>query len=218
MKKNIAIVAGGTGLVGKHLIDFLLQDENFEKVYILNRREIGYQHPKAKELIVDFDHLSSSLGGLNVTHAYCTLGTTIKKAGSKEAFKKVDYQYPLNFAQEVFKIECNNFNIVTAMGTDSPSIIFYNQVKYEISEAISKVGFETVNILQPSLLLGEREEHRTAEALASKFFNATKSLWKGPLKHVAGIEGQQVAKAMTLISLKSQKGIRRYPSGLLQDF
>lgn len=218
MNQHIAIIAGGTGLIGQHVIQNLLADDDFEKVYILNRRAIGYNHPKAKEIIVDFNNLSQHLEGISPTHAFCTLGTTIKKAGSKEAFKQVDYQYPLNFAQAVHEKGCQNFSIVTAMGTDSPSFIFYNQVKYEITEALSHMGFHSLNILQPSLLLGERPESRLGEDVAQKFFNWTKPLWKGPLKHVAGIEGKQVAKAMVLISKKDEPGIHKYPSGNLQDF
>lgn len=218
MKNYKAIIAGGTGLIGQHTIEYLLEDEDFSKVYILNRRKIGYDHPKAIEIIVDFDDLSKSLENIQATHAFCTLGTTIKKAGSKEAFKKVDYTYPLNFAQAVFERGCQNFNIVTAMGTDKPSFIFYNQVKYEITEALTKIGFNTLNILQPSLLLGERGENRLGEKVAQKFFNLTKPFWIGSLKHVAGIEGEQVAKAMVHIAKNQGIGIHKFPSGTLQDF
>lgn len=217
MSQNIAIIAGGTGLIGQHVIQILLNDADFEKVYILNRRSIGYDHPKAEEIIVDFNDLTKSLAGISPTHAFCTLGTTIKKAGSKAAFKEVDFQYPVNFAQAVKENGCQNFNIVTAMGTDSPSFIFYNQVKYEVTKVLSKMGFRTLNILQPSLLLGERSESRIGEDIAQKFFHFTQPLWRGPLKHVAGIEGKQVAKAMVLISKKDEIGTHKYPSGILQD-
>lgn len=218
MKNYRAIIVGGTGLIGQSVINHLLEDEDFEKVYIVNRRKIGYDHPKAEEIITDLDKIDTAIQGLQFTHAFCTLGTTIKKAGSKEAFKKVDYEYPLQFAKAVKDLGVKNYSIVTAMGTDKPSFIFYNQVKYEITEALSRLHFDTLNILQPSLLLGERNEGRFGEELAQKFFKWTKPLWKGPLLHMAGIEGRQVAKAMVIIAKNDKKGIQKYPSGDLQKF
>ena len=215
---NKAIVVGGTGLVGGFVVKRLLEDSFFETVYILNRREVGYQNLKAKEIIIDFDDIKSKVEDLQVTHAFCCLGTTIKKAGSKEAFRKVDEQYVVNFAEAVRAMDCPNFNVITALGTNAPSKIFYNQVKYEVSEKLKSMHFERLNIIQPSLLLGSREESRLGEEIGQKFFSLTKRLWVGPLKNVAGITGEQVAKAMVEISKRNEAGVFTFPSGQLQTF
>lgn len=215
---NIAIIVGGTGLVGSFVIQELVKDESFQKIYVLNRREIGYQSDKIKELVVDLNQLDGTLKDVVPTHAFCTLGTTIKKAGSKDAFRKVDYDYVMNFASAVHKIGCTNFNVVTALGTSKPSRIFYNQVKYEVTESLKKLGFAQLNILQPSLLMGHREEGRLGEDIGQKIFNATRKLWVGPLKNYAGIHGQQVAKAMVAISKNNQEGVHFHSSGELQDY
>ncbi|MCO5233988.1 MAG: NAD-dependent epimerase/dehydratase family protein [Chitinophagales bacterium] len=218
MSNNIAIVAGGTGLVGQYVLEYLLEDDDFEKVYILNRRSVGYIHHKAKEIIVDFENLSDSVNDIRPTHAYCCLGTTIKKAGSKEAFKKVDYYYALEFAEVVHRLGCENFSVVTALGTNHPSSIFYNQVKYELTQSLIRERFQILNIIQPSLLIGDRGEIRIGEKIGQKVFEWTNSLWIGPFKKYAGIEGRQVAKAMVAISKKQQHGIFKYPSDQLQKF
>lgn len=218
MNNHIAIVAGGTGLVGHHVIQYLLEDDFFEKVYILNRRTINYNHPKAHEILTGFENPGESLVGIRPTHAFCCLGTTIKKAGSREAFRKVDHDYVLNFAEAVKSLGCNNFNVVTAMGTNSSSLIFYNQVKYEVARALEKMNFIRLNIIQPSLLLGERGENRPGEEIAQKFFSVTKKMWVGPLKNIASIQGNQVAKAMVAISKLENHGINKYESAKLHDF
>lgn len=218
MGDNIAIIAGGTGLVGQYVIQYLLEDDFFEKVYILNRRSIHYDHPKAHEILTGFENIEESLVGIRPTHAFCCLGTTIKKAGSKEAFRKVDHDYVLNFAKTVKSLGCNNFNVVTAMGTNSGSLIFYNQVKYEVSQALEQMNFAQLNIIQPSLLLGERADNRLGEDIAQKFFNVTKRMWIGPLKNLAGIQGSQVARAMVAISKLENHGINKYESAKLHDF
>jgi uncharacterized protein YbjT (DUF2867 family) len=218
MSKYTAIIAGGTGLIGSHVIQQLINDTAFEKIIVLNRRAIHYPNAKIQEIIVDFDQLENSLKDIKATHAYCCLGTTIKTAGSKEAFRKVDFDYVLNFANSVHGIGCENFNVITALGTNTSSMIFYNQVKFEITEKLKTLGFKQLNIIQPSMLLGDRNESRTGEAIAQKFFNLTKSIWRGPLKNYAGIQGSQVAKAMIAISKKSSEGVHYYESGKLQDY
>lgn len=218
MSGNRAIVAGGTGLVGQSVIQYLSEDNFFSELYILNRRNVEYSHPKVHQILIDFENIGKAISDLKPTHAYCCLGTTIKQAGSKEQFRKVDYEYVLNFAKAVHALGCDNFNVVTAMGTNSDSLIFYNQVKYEVTKALEDIGFERLNILQPSLLLGNRTESRTGEGIAQSFFRITQKLWVGPLKNIAGIHGSQVAKAMVEISKDSTKGIYKFESKLLFDY
>ena len=215
---KVAIIAGGTGFVGQHVIDDVVKDNFFDKIYVLNRRKLNYESKKVHEIIVDFNDLPKYVEGLQPTHAFCTVGTTIKKAGSKEAFRKVDEIYVLNFAHAVYNLGCENFNVVTAIGSNKPSKVFYNQVKYEVSQSLENIGFDQLNILQPSLLLGNRGEKRLGEDVMQVFFKYTKKLWVGPLKNIAGIQGSQVAKAMVAISKNDRKGVFRIPSSELQEF
>lgn len=214
---NIALIAGSTGLVGGHCLNLLLDDEFFDEVKVLTRRPLGLIKHKLSEIVVDFDQLEDFRLQMEATHVFCALGTTIKKAGSQEAFRKVDYDYPLRLAQIVKSLGCRSFSVVTALGSNPNSPIFYNRVKGELESSLEKLGFESLQILQPSLLMGERNEDRFGEKLAQHFFGATKSLWKGPIKKYAGIEGKQVAKAMVHFAKMSEPGTHRYTSDVLQD-
>ena len=214
---NIALLAGATGLVGSHCLKQLLEDEYFETVKILTRKPLNIVHHKLIEIAVNFDQLEDFRLQMDATHTFCALGTTIKKAGSQEAFRKVDHEYPLKLAKVVHSMGCPSYTIVTAMGANATSLIFYNRVKGEVERDLSKIGFKSLNILQPSLLMGERSEARFGEGLAQKFFNLTQPLFIGPLKRVAAIEGAQVAKAMIHYAKKGKSGVNRYPSDVLQD-
>lgn len=215
--ENIALLAGGTGLVGNACLQLLLEDDFFSQVKVLVRRSTGIVHHKLTEVVVDFDQLSDFRLQMEATHVYCTLGTTIKKAGSQAAFRKVDHDYPLELAIIAKSNGAFSFNIVTALGASANSGIFYNKVKGELEEALKHIGFDQLNILQPSLLMGDRAENRLGEGLAQKFFGVTAPLWIGPLKKYAGIDGKQVAKALLYYSKKGSKGIHVYTSDLLQD-
>lgn len=214
---NIALIAGSTGLVGGHCLNLLLEDDFFDEVKVLTRRPLGQVKHKLSEIIVDFDQLEDFRLQMEATHTFCALGTTIKKAGSQDAFRKVDYEYPLRMAQIVKSLGCTSFSVVTALGSNSASPIFYNRVKGELESSLNQLGFKSLQILQPSLLMGERGEERFGEKLAQHFFNATKPLWKGPVKKYAGIEGKQVAKAMLHFAKLSEPGTHRYTSDVLQD-
>jgi len=213
-----AIIAGASGLVGSYCLEYLLSDAAYSEVVVLGRRPSQVHHDKVKEVIVDYDRLPDYKDQMIATHAFCTLGTTIKKAGSKEAFKKVDLEYALSFARIVFANGCRNFNIVTALGADPDAFVFYNRVKGQVEKELSRIGFDRLNILQPSLLLGDRQENRLGENIAQKLFAVSSGLWVGPLKKYAGIKAKQVAKAMVAIAQEDQPGIYVYPSDQLQQY
>jgi uncharacterized protein YbjT (DUF2867 family) len=214
---NVALIAGATGLVGGHCLKLLLEDDDFELVKVLTRRPMYQEHHKLVEIVVDFDDLESFRLQMEATHAFCALGTTIKKAGSQEAFRKVDYEYPLRLAKIMRSLECPSFSVVTALGSKANSAIFYNRVKGELERDLEALGFPSLQILQPSLILGERSERRFGEGLAQVFFRATKPIWKGPLKQVAGIEAEQIAKAAIFFAKQAASGCHRYDSGTLQE-
>jgi uncharacterized protein YbjT (DUF2867 family) len=213
---NIALLAGATDLVGNHCLKQLLEDDDFESIKIITRKPMNIVHHKLIEITVDFDELEDYRLQMEATHTFCALGTTIKKAGSQAAFRKVDYEYPLKLAKVVHSMGCTSFTIVTAIGANPYSFIFYNKVKGEVERELSKIGFKSLHIIQPSLLMGERPEARFGEEMAQKFFSLTQPLFIGPLKKVAAIEGAQVAKAMIHFAKQGKPDTNRYPSDVLQ--
>lgn len=214
MDTRSALVAGASGLVGGLLLEALLESSLYREVCSLGRRALPLQHPKLSQRTVDFGRLDTeSLPAAD--DAFCCLGTTIKKAGSQEAFRAVDHDAVLAFAKASRKAGARRFLLVSALGADSRSRIFYNRVKGETEEHLAAVGFESLVILRPSLLLGERAESRPGERAAVVM---TKVL--GPLLRPFGgrpIEARTVARAMLALARDAAPGSRVAPSGELQE-
>lgn len=214
MNKRIALVVGGTGLIGNHLLKALLKNNSYEKVIALVRKPLAINNPKLKEVIVNFENLDQVSLPQNIDDAFCCLGTTMKKAGSKEAFYKVDYTYVLNFSQLATKYNVQKLQVISAMGAKANSFIYYNKVKGKTEEALAKLNIPTLNIFQPSLLLGERNEARAGEdfgKILDRFFSPII-----PLKY-KGIQGEKVASFMIKKALDSNnKGIHRFTSDQMQ--
>lgn len=165
----IAVIAGATGLVGSHLLERLLHDKAFTHVIAVGRSSTRIEHPKLHEVIVpSLEKLSSFKEQLRGDVYFCCLGTTLKKAGSKEEFRKVDYRAIIDLALIAKDFDAKNFVLISAMGADSKSKIFYNQVKGEAENALLALAFERLVIFRPALLVGDRREHRALETLALK--------------------------------------------------
>jgi len=144
------------------------------------------------------------------------LEQTIKTAGSKEAFRRVDQVYPLSMAELSELTDVKSFSIITALGADSASMIFYNKVKGEVEDSLRKLSIPSINILQPSMLLGDRSEQRLGESVGKAVMKLTGMLFQGPLKKYKAIEGAQVARAMVVFSKEEAKGYHKYLSDALQ--
>ena len=208
-----ALVAGATGLIGDLLTHQLVESSAFERVKVLTRKALTWQHPRLQEIGFDFDHPNSLL--LQADTIFCCLGTTIKKAGSKDAFRKVDYQYPLDIARLALANGASQFAIVTSMGADSHSSFFYNQVKGDVERDLMALNFPTLLIFRPSLLLGDRPEKRLGERLSSGVMRLFAPLI--PAKYRA-IEARQVATAMRQISQQGLTGKHIFESDVLQGY
>ncbi|MDD3878066.1 MAG: oxidoreductase [Bacteroidales bacterium] len=207
-----AIIAGATGLTGSALLKVLLASDVYEKVIILSRRSIGFQHTKATELLVEFDKLSTYKNEMHADDIFCCLGTTIKKAKSKEAFKKVDFGYPLELAKITKTQGASRFMVVSSMGANPNSRIFYSHIKGTMEAALQEINFESLNIFRPSLLLGEREEFRFGERIGIGLYKLLSWLFIGGLKKYKGIQAEDVAKAMFRIAQMQTKGVNIYQS------
>jgi len=198
-----ALIAGSTGLIGKQLLTLLLATNRYDKVIALTRHDLGITHPKLSELRVDFSVLDQYADKLIADDVFCSLGTTMAKAKTKERFHTVDFTYPLRLAVATKLGGARQFFLVSALGASKKSSVFYNRVKGETEEAISNLGFETLHIFRPSLLLGPREEQRPAEDAAKFVYKWFGFLIPGKYK---GIEASQVARAMLHCASLEEKG------------
>ena len=205
------LFAGSSGLVGAIALNKLLADPRVEKIILVSRSAQTLTHPKLKQIITSLDLLDSvdllEYGIDRVDAALCTLGTTIKKAGSREDFKKVDKDFVLNFAKFSKKCGAAQFSVISALGADSKSSIFYNQVKGEMEEALRELNFQSLAIFRPSLILGERKEVRGLENFfikASPFLSMTLI---GPLKKYRGIEAHKLADHIVTSLFDLKKGV-----------
>lgn len=209
-----ALIAGATGLVGRQLLDMLLQDDYYDKVTAITRKPLPLQHSRLHNLVVDFDNLPAD-EQLKADDIFCCLGTTIKKAGSQEAFIKVDFEYPSALARLTKAQGAKQYLLVSALGADKSSSIFYNRVKGEVEEAIQLLGFDSVHIFRPALLLGDRDEQRFGEDAAKIFFKLFGFLV--PLKYKA-VDAAKVARAMMWHARQNKNGIFVHPSEEIQSF
>ena len=201
------MLVGASGLVGGHCLQFLLDDPEFEKVITLGRRELSTKHTKLEQHVIDFDRLNKYADLFKADDIFCCLGTTIKKAGSQEAFRRVDFGLPLEIANLAKAKDATQFLLVSSLGADSGSRVFYNRVKGELEEAISKIDFDAVQIFRPSLLLGERAEFRLGERIAEKVSRLFSFVFVGRFANYRPIQAHLVAAAM-IITAKAQ------PSGV----
>ncbi len=160
---------------------------------------------RVETIIVDYDKITDKQIP-KVDDVFCCLGTTMSKAGSKDAFRKVDYDYPLRAAEITHRKGAQQYLLVSAMGADETSYIFYNQVKGEVEAAIAKLGFEAFHVFRPSMLLGERTETRIGEQIGQVVMKGLASLMVGGLKKYQAIPAETVAEAMVHVARKELSG------------
>ena len=202
----IATLVGATGLIGSCLLQELLNDTHFDTVRILIRRPLDITHPKLEKKIVDFNDSDSLLVAVsNSDVLFCAIGSTMKKVkGDKEAYRKIDFDIPVKLARFCKMTGCEHFILVSSAGANSKSDNFYQRLKGETDEAVKSVGLQTIHIMRPSLLLGERKEFRLGENIGKAVMTSLSFLI--PAKYKA-IQGKDVAKVMLALSKKNEEGI-----------
>ena len=198
MASRCALVAGATGLVGGHVVERLVESADVDRVVVLVRKTTGKWPAKVEEKVVDYDALEPAAFA-GVTEAYACLGTTIKKAGSQDAFRKVDHDYTLAVANAAKAAGVERFAVVSSVGASAGSSNFYLRVKGETDEAIEKIGFPSLVIARPSVLVGKREEHRPGEKVGIAMGKAFSFVMVGGLKKFRPIEASRVAEAMVSV-------------------
>jgi uncharacterized protein YbjT (DUF2867 family) len=204
---HAAVLLGATGLVGGHCLELLLGDAEYGRVVVLGRRASGRAHPRLDERVGDVERLldehASGFGGADV---FCCVGTTIRAAGSQEAFRRVDHDLPVHAARVASGAGARHFLLVSAAGADAGSRVFYNRVKGETEAAVAALPFAGVALLRPSLLLGNRAERRPAEALAQKVAPLLSPLLRGGLRKYRAIHAATVAAALVRLAKEGVRG------------
>lgn len=204
-------MAGATGLVGRECVRLLAQDDEVGEVRALVRRPLPpeVKSARVRECMTDFDMLQQHADCFHVDWVFCALGTTMRKAGSREAFRKVDYDYPLAIAKAALDRGANHLLLVSAVGANPRSSFFYNRVKGELEEAVHALGYPSVTIARPSLLLGDRQEWRTGEELARR------AGWLLPAR-LRPVEASQVAAALVRAAHAPVFGVRILENAVLR--
>ncbi len=205
MAERVALLAGGTGLVGRHCLPLLL--ERYERVVALGRRLALPAHERLAEHVVDFERLGKHAELVQGDDLFCCLGTTIKAAGSQEAFRRVDHDYVVELARLASEQGVRRFFLVSALGADSGSRVFYNRVKGEVEEAVGALPFSAVHIVRPSLLLGERDESRPAERFGQILGRLAGPAFVGPLAPYRAIPAANVAATLVTAAQSDAGGV-----------
>lgn len=199
----VAIVAGATGLVGRALVRQLADDPAWREVRALVRRgpsgEAG--GPTLVQVPVDYERLDPPPSWAAADQVFCALGTTIRQAGSQAAFRRVDYDYPVALARAARASGARHFLLVSAVGADPHSRVFYNRVKGEVETAIAELGFRSVTIARPSLLLGKRAEPRLGEQVGKVLGLLAPARWRP-------VPAERVARALVEAAREDRPGVR----------
>ena len=204
MGKRSAVVFGATGLVGQSLVRQLCEQEDYISVVAIGRKALDFTHKKLEQKVHSLDELTES----DIRYAqdvFCCLGTTMKKAGSKKQFEKVDFEYPMSIASLAKNQGVEHFICISAMGASEKSIAYYSRVKGKLEMDLIKLQFPRLSIIRPSLLTGNRTEFRFGEKVGEKVLNVLGPLLVGGLKKYRSIEASQVAAAMIAIALSEDK-------------
>jgi uncharacterized protein YbjT (DUF2867 family) len=205
MQKNVAVVAGASGLIGKYLLNVLLEDAFYDVIVPLARRPLAIDSPKVDQCIVDYDRLSAAdLDG--ATHLFCCLGTTMKTAGSREAFKRVDFDYCERFARLGREAGATRLMLVSSVGASPKASSFYLKTKGQTEEAVSALGFEALHIFRPGVLMGQRDEERPGERLAIRLSRAFEFLMVGSLSKYRPMPAGVLSASMAAAGERGEPG------------
>jgi uncharacterized protein YbjT (DUF2867 family) len=209
MAQDTALIAGATGLIGGHCLKTLLDCGRYQRVIALTRRPTGQRHPSLVETLVDFEKLDQ-IDPFPPADVFCALGTTIRRAGSQPAFRKVDFEYPRILATRSAASGCRQFTLVSSVGADIGSGNFYLRVKGELEKAIDALPFESTHIFRPSVLIGDRLEGRWAESAGIAIARALQFALIGGLRKYRPISAATVAAAMVAASVDARPGRHIY--------
>lgn len=203
--KKHFLVAGATGLVGSTLVEMLLSNETVGKVTVLVRRATSFESEKLEERMIDFDSFKEREIAPSVDAIFCCLGTTMAQAGGKDAFRRVDYEYPVKLAVFAQRQNIQQFHVISSSGASPTSKIFYSKVKGRMELEIKKLDkIRSIYIYRPSMLLGDRTEFRFGESLGKFFMKALSFMLPNSIK---AVHANEVSYTMVNNALSPQKGV-----------
>ncbi len=193
-----ALLAGASGLVGGECLKRLVEAPEYVRVIVVTRRDLGApaRHPKVTQMVIDFERLGDERDELRAHHVFCALGTTIRKAGSKARFRRVDYEYPLRFAQIARMNDSHHFSIVSALGASRSSPFFYSRVKGDVEHGLRAMRWPSLAIFRPSVIAGERGEARPLERISEHLLRLAPATWRP-------VAASDIAAAMVAVAIES---------------
>ena len=201
-----ALVAGATGLIGNHVLQFLLADDTWGRVVTVGRRITPHRHNKLEQWVLDLGKLDTVSDLPHGDDVFCCLGTTIKQAGSQQAFRQVDHGFVVGLGRAGLRAGASQFLLVSAIGADPGSRVFYSRVKGETEAAIGRLHYRSTQIFRPSLLLGERREFRLGERIAMVTAPVLSVALIGRLRRYRPIKAETVARAMANLAREAPLG------------
>jgi uncharacterized protein YbjT (DUF2867 family) len=207
---KVALLAGASGLTGGYVLDALLGAADFSRVIAVTRRALGGEHPRLANRIVQFDRLEGQLQGARCEVALCCLGTTLARAGSQQKFREVDVGYVRAFARAAHAAQAQRFVVLSSVGADAQARNFYLRTKGEMEQALEALGFVSLDILQPGVLLGWRREMRPLELASIALMPLVNPFLRGARAQYRAIGARTVAAAMVGATRSGRKGVQRY--------
>jgi uncharacterized protein YbjT (DUF2867 family) len=207
--KRVAVIAGASGLVGGECLRRVLQTADYDRVIALVRTPLEVDNPKLQQIIVNFAELPQlpAYAGADV---FCALGTTMRQAGSREAFRAVDFGASFAFAKAAAQGGARQFLLVSSIGANPQSHTFYLKVKGEQEEALKSLPFQSLHIFRPSFLVGERAETRPGERVGAVVAKALEFAFVGKMKKYSAIEVTDLATAMVATARRAEPGVHTY--------
>ncbi len=196
--KKTAIILGATGLTGGHLLDKLLANDDYRQVKIFTRRTTGKTHPKLTEIICDVLNLEEQADKFFADELFCCIGTTKAKTPNKNLYHAIDYGIPVSGAKLAERNKIPTLSVISAIGADAKSSVFYSRTKGEMEQAILQCNIANILIYRPSLIYGERADNRLGEKVATAVVKGLQQAMKGKLAKYRAISGEQLANALLL--------------------
>jgi uncharacterized protein YbjT (DUF2867 family) len=216
MPERTAIMAGASGLVGEQCLRHLLARGMHEKVVAFVRGPLNITHKRLEQRTVDYERLGRMSAFPRVQDVFCCLGTTIKKAGSEAAFRLVDYEYVVRLAETSKRSGADHFYLVSAVGADPNSRIFYSRVKGEAERAVGRLGFAGLYVFRPSFLIGKRSERRPGESVGIAAARLVSIALVGAARKYRPIRAETVARAMVVIARERPAGAHVYTADAME--
>lgn len=191
-----AIILGATGLTGSLVLKQLLADDRYDTIKLFSRSSCGIEHKKIQEFLGDLLEMEQFKSDFTGDEVYCCIGTTKKKTPDKELYRAIDFGIPASAAKLAKENEIKGFAVVSALGANSKSMIQYNRIKGDMEKAVKDCEIPSTYILQPSLIVGNRDEHRSGEGFAAGLFRFLRPIMVGPLKKYRAVEAKDIASKM----------------------